>query len=119
MTGSEIRQFLRDLFGSRLAETLEESAMRQREQYEYRLQEKDRVIADLREELAATRTKCELYEKTLIPIVSPAGDFLRGPQKPPIQLVTEPDPNSWAGIQAAWNKKEFAPEEDKSDGVRN
>jgi hypothetical protein len=112
MSGQQIRQFFRDLFGSRLAETLEEAALRQREQYEYRLQEKERVIVDLRADLTELRAKCDRYELALVPLVSPAGDFLRGPQPPPLQPLTEPDPTSWAGIRAAHMRAEFGEEKD-------
>lgn len=73
MTGSSIRQFLRDLLGSRLIATLEEQLLRLRADYDERLQEKERVIETLREEKAMYLAKITLYEATLMPLSSRAG----------------------------------------------
>jgi len=110
--GFKIRQFVHDLFGSRLVQQLENDLANLRNDYDRRLQERDETVADLRSQLATTRTKLELYENVLIPLTSPAANLLKPKREVPFELISEPNPNSWAGIQAAWYKKE----EDK-DGI--
>jgi hypothetical protein len=99
----QIRQFLRDLFGSRLNAHLEEELMRVRNDYESRLMEHERIASDLREELAQLRGKVDRYEMVLLPLASPAGGFF-APRKerPPLQSV-EPETKSWPQIQAEWD----------------
>ena len=73
MTGNSIRQFLRDLFGSRLTATLEVQLLRLRTDYDERLQDKDLTIATLREEKAELSAKILTYENTIMPLSSRAG----------------------------------------------
>lgn len=71
--GSVIRKFFRELFGSRLVETLELELLRLREDFERRLQDKDQVIADLRAEKALMLGRMSIYENTIMPLASRAG----------------------------------------------
>ena len=73
MTGSSIRQFLRDLFGSRLIASLELQLLRLRTDYDERLQDKELTIATLREEKAELSAKILTYENTIMPLASRAG----------------------------------------------
>lgn len=80
--GKKIREFLRDLFGSRLTARLEEDLLRLRTDFETRLQEKDRLIEEVRAEKALLLSKVALYELTLMPRASRAGAEVVSAQKP-------------------------------------
>jgi hypothetical protein len=80
--GNKLRLFLRELFGSRLMLRLEEDLIRLRLDYDERLQEKDRIIAELRAEKQALQSKAALYEMTLLPHASRAGADLVNYQRP-------------------------------------
>lgn len=100
-----IRLFFRSLFGSRLVSTLEEQLMRVRADCDTRLNDKEEIIADLRTRLARLEMKLETYERVLIPLKSPAGDFLSS--SPRRAAVSEPPIESgWAAIRAEHARKE-------------
>lgn len=80
--GLEIRQFFRDLFGSRLVERLEEDLLRVRQDFEDRLQDKELVITTLRTEKAEMQAKIVLYERSIMPTASRAGAEIVAHQKP-------------------------------------
>jgi hypothetical protein len=80
--GNKIRQFLRDLLGSRLASHLEYELLQLRQDCDLRLQEKDRIIADLKAEKLLLNGKVDLYTMTLLPHASRAGADLVNYQKP-------------------------------------
>jgi len=107
MLGQRIRIFFRELFGSRVVETLnaqietmrndfsmrlaekevlharlEEDLLRLRGDFETRLQDKDQIIADVRAEKAALEGKVFLYETTLLPLASRAGASVVAAGKP-------------------------------------
>lgn len=79
---NRIRMFLRELLGSRLVERLEEDLLRQRQDFEARLQDKDQVVADLRTEKATLLGKIIMYERTLLPLASRAGSDIVNAGKP-------------------------------------
>ena len=101
--GKRIRQFFRDLFGSRVSEHLELELLRLREDYEKRLQEKDTLIATLREEKSLLASKTTMYEMTLMPHASRAGAEVvayQKPVKPNFSFVDMPAPESrWQAVQ--------------------
>lgn len=102
--GKKIREFLRDLFGSRLVFRLEEDLLRLRIDFEERLQDKDRVIEILREEKAALLGKVTVYEMTLLPRSSRAGADLVAAQKPTkpnfgIDFSSPPPVSRWEQVQ--------------------
>jgi len=80
--GAIIRQFLQELFGSRLTAHLEEEMLRLRNDYETRLHDKDIIIASLREEKAMLSSKINVYEMTIMPHASRAGADVIAYQKP-------------------------------------
>lgn len=80
--GGEIRNFLRELFGSRLVERLEEDLLRLRSDYEFRLKDKDEIIATLRTEKAEMQGKIITYERSIMPLSSRAGADIVASQKP-------------------------------------
>lgn len=107
MTGKDIRKFFRDLFGSRVVETLyvqieamkndhalrladkdvhmarlEEDLLRLRSDFEARLRDRDDVIVDLRATVAALQGKVFLYETTIMPLSSRAGADIVAAGKP-------------------------------------
>lgn len=113
----KIRQFLRELFGSRLIVELELSAHALTEQYEARIQERDIVIADLRDQLAQVRAKIEMYELVLIPLSNSGGNVLNRRPAPVLEPLTEPV--GWAAIQSKWERDQEAEAlEEKQNGVR-
>lgn len=101
--GLSIRLFLRNLMGSRLSAHLEEELMRLRSDYETRLLERERTIADLREQLALLSAKVDRYELVLLPLSSPVGSLLT-PRPAPRETLRSsadtPTPTRWEEIQA-------------------
>lgn len=82
MTGKEIREFFRDVFGSRLVAQLSEDLLRLRSDFEQRLQDKDVAIAQLREEKGMLMAKITTYETVIMPRTSRAGAEVIAYQKP-------------------------------------
>lgn len=80
--GADIRQFFRELFGSRLVERLEEDLLRVRQDFEERLQDKELIITTLRAEKAEMQGKIILYERSIMPTASRAGADIVAQQKP-------------------------------------
>jgi hypothetical protein len=109
MTGSDIRKFFRDLFGSRLVERLEEDLMRLRADFENRLQDKEVVIANLREEKQQLLAKVALYEITIMPRSSIQGAEVVNyakPTKPSFSkemFMSPPPMSAWQKVQAEHN----------------
>jgi hypothetical protein len=62
MTGKSIRQFLRDLLGSRLAEVMQTEILRLQMENQQLRQDKDQTIAELRSEKAQLAAKVGMYE---------------------------------------------------------
>jgi len=118
--GARIRQFLRELFGSRLIAQLELDLLRLRQDFEDRLQDKDRVIAGLREEKQQLMSKVATYELAIMPHSSRMGAEVVTYQKPikPNFSFTEigPPKSKWEMVQEQHNAqmaKEIAEEEAK------
>jgi hypothetical protein len=107
--GKRIRYFFRDIFGSRVLEHLENEKMQLREDFEKRLQDKDNVIASLREEKALLMSKVAMYEITLLPHASRAGAEVvayQKPLKPAFSFVDMPVPKSrWQQVQEDHEKQ--------------
>ena len=72
-SGARIRQFLRELFGSRITAQLELDLLRLRQDFEERLQDKERTIATLREDIQRLNSKVTTYELTIMPHASRLG----------------------------------------------
>lgn len=105
MTGKDIRNFFRDLLGSRLVARLEEDLLRLRQDFEDRLKDKDIIVANLREENQQLKQKVAIYELTIMPRASVQGAEVVGyskPTKPSFskEMFLEPPPISrWAQVQ--------------------
>jgi hypothetical protein len=119
--GKRIRQFFRDLFGSRVAEHLENEKTQLRQDYERRLQDKDTVIASLREEKSLLMSKITVYEMTIMPHASRMGAetvAYQAPKKPVFSFVDIPTEKSrWEQYQDEHNAqmaKELAEEAAKA-----
>lgn len=99
-----VREFMHELFGSRMTNHLEEELMRSRADCETRLDDKERTIADLREQVSQLTSKVDRYELVLLPMASPLGGFF-APKKrePTFQGITEPKAKSWPEIQIEWD----------------
>jgi len=103
------RQFFRDLLGSRITEHLEVELLRLRSDFEQRLQEKDNLIASLREEKSLLTSKIAIYETTLMPYASRMGAEVvayQKPTKPAFSFVDVPAPKSrWQQVQDNWEEQ--------------
>lgn len=108
--GRIIRQFFRELFGSRLAEHMETETLRLRQDFEKRLQEKDQLVASLREEKAQLAAKILIYEATILPYASRAGADVvayQKPKKPSFSFTeTAPVKSRWEQFQEDYYKEE-------------
>ena len=82
MTGAQIRDFFKQLLGSSLVARLEEDLLRLRSDMDLRLQDKDNVIASLKELMAAMEAKITRYECVIMPTASRAGAELVKEAKP-------------------------------------
>jgi hypothetical protein len=89
--GSNIRQFFRSLFGSRVSEVLELSLLQTRSDFEQRLQDKDAVIAELRSERAQLMSELTLYR---LRAGLPTASQLTA-KKQPSFLFDTPQKTSW------------------------
>lgn len=127
--GKQIRSFFRELFGSRVVETLnaqiesmknetalrlaekdvlsarlEEDLLRLRGDFDARLKDRDDIIVDLRANIAALQGKVFLYETTIMPHSSRMGaEIVAGgkPRKPSFTADFTP-PNvktRWQAVQ--------------------
>ena len=104
-----IREFFRDLLGSRITEHLEVELLRLRTDFEQRLQDKDQTIASLREEKSLLMSKITTYEMTIMPYASRAGAEVvayQKPKKPAFSFVDVPAPKSrWQQVQDNWEEQ--------------
>ena len=71
--GEKIRNFFRELFGSRYVEHLETEILRVQQDCIARLQDKELVIAELRSDKAQLQAKIISYEQVIMPLSSRAG----------------------------------------------
>lgn len=106
----KIRDFLDDLFYSKLVLQLENDLVRLRQDMEERLHDKDLTVSELRSEKAALQSKAALYELTLMPHASRQGaDLVRStkPTKPNFaEFFKEPPVMSrWQVLQQEHDKK--------------
>jgi hypothetical protein len=117
----KIRLTFRDIFGSRIVNTLEIVNVQMREDFERRLNDKDDVIANLRADLQAARLKIEVLETVVIPVVSPVGNLFKPkPDTRTFEKLSGPEEGSWAWVQAEWAKKqkeEAEEERNSSSGI--
>ena len=104
--GSDIRRFLRELFGSRLVERLELQLLQLRQDFESRLQDREQIIADLRAEKAIMQGRMSLYENTIMPLASRAGAQIaaaNNPFKPkpvfPAEIMANRQKTRWELVQ--------------------
>ena len=108
--GAGIRQFFRDLFGSRLIDRLEMDLTRLRNDMDERLFEKEKIIASLREEKQLLMSKVAMLETVVMPRASREGaEFVRHqtPTKPNFSFVDMPPPKSkWEQYQESYYKEE-------------
>jgi uncharacterized protein YeeX (DUF496 family) len=118
--GARIRQFFRELFGSRLVERLEEDLMRLRQDFEDRTQEHKIIVASLREEKQMLLSKIATYEAVIMPHTSRVGAEVvayQAPKKPAFNFVDMPrEKTRWEQVQEDHEKQlalESAEEEKK------
>jgi hypothetical protein len=118
--GSKIRLFFRNLFGSRLADHMETEMMRLRADYETRLQERERTISDLREEVTQLKGKVDRYEMVLLPLASPMGGFFNPKPKEKVVFQEQTDKNvsSWAEYQAEYYNEQAKEQPDGANQGR-
>jgi hypothetical protein len=108
--GALIRQFFRELFGSRLVERLEEDLMRLRQDFEDRTQEHKIIVASLREEKQMLLSKIATYEAVIMPHTSRVGAEVvayQVPKKPAFNFVDMPrEKTRWEQYQDEYYKEE-------------
>jgi|HubBroStandDraft_1064217.scaffolds.fasta_scaffold25886_3 hypothetical protein len=108
--GALIRQFFRELFGSRLVERLEEDLMRLRQDFEDRTQEHKIIVASLREEKQMLLSKIATYEAVVMPHASRVGAEVvayQAPKKPAFNFVDMPrEKTRWEQYQDEYYKEE-------------
>ena len=108
--GALIRQFFRELFGSRLVERLEEDLMRLRQDFEDRTQEHKIIVASLREEKQMLLSKIATYEAVIMPHTSRVGAeavAYQAPKKPAFNFVDMPrEKTRWEQYQDEYYKEE-------------
>jgi hypothetical protein len=117
--GKVIREFFRELFGSRLVALLEMDLLRLRQDMDARLQDKDRVIATLREDIQRLNSKVTTYELSIMPHASRLGAEVVKQVHPPIKPTFAfedlgPAKSKWQAVQEAHDaqmRKELAEEE--------
>jgi hypothetical protein len=102
--GSKIRQFFRDLFGSRLVESLELQLLLLRQDMERRLADQNITIASLREDRASLEAKVLRYEITIMPLSSRAGAELVKTVRPAKPTFPDFDFNSLPPVQSRWQQ---------------
>ena len=124
--GARIRQFLRELFGSRLIAQLELDLLRLRTDMDQRLQDKDRTIATLREDIQRQQSKIAVYEATIMPHSSRMGAEVAAyvkPVKPTFSFNDiGPTKSKWEQVQAdheAQMRKELAEEEAQKSAAQS
>jgi hypothetical protein len=113
MVSATVREFFRELFGSRLITNLEVQLLQLRQDYERRLQDKDQVIAELRTEYALMRGRMSIYENTIMPLASRAGAQIVAattpkPLKPnfsPEAFVAQLPKSRWEVVQEEHEKE--------------
>lgn len=109
--GVEIRDFFRELFGSRLVERLEIDLLHLRQDFESRLHDKENAIAGLRSEKAVLEAKIMLYEQSIMPTASRLGADIvahQKPKKPNFGVnFKQPPPTKtrWQQVQEDHNKQ--------------
>lgn len=110
--GALVRQFLRELFGSRYTQHLEEEILRLHNDHNRALHEKDLVISELRVEKSQLNSKIITYENTVMSHSSRMGaDVIKsqktsGP-KPNFSFVDIPPTKSrWQAYQDTYYKEQ-------------
>jgi hypothetical protein len=103
--GKRIRQFLRELLGSRLVEHMEVELLRLQSDLQQLRQDKDEVIADLRNEKAALTAKCAIFEFSVNQKVG-IDPSQRTPKRPSFSSFEEPRPMTrWQQVQMEHEKQ--------------
>lgn len=122
-----IREFLRDLFGSRLAIEIQKTLDRERDaqlqlrqDYERRLQDRDSIVLDYKAEIALLKSKVAQYEMVLIPLSSAAGrqrnNILNSVDKPNFEsLDSGSSSSSWQKEQEDWYKDQALEVQNKNE----
>lgn len=112
--GKVIRRFFRELFGSRIVEHLETEMIQLRQDFEQRVQDKDRELATLKEEKALLMSKITVYEMTIMPHSSRSGAEIvayQKPKKPNFNFIESiPTKSRWQQFQDDYYKEEEAAE---------
>jgi len=114
--GKRIRQWLRELFGSRLAEHMEAELLRLQGDIQQLRQDKDEVIADLRGEKATLTAKLAIFEFSINQKVGIDPSRLSAKRPSFANFDSPPSMSRWQQVQAEHETqmaKEVAEEESK------
>lgn len=116
MSGLKIRQFFRELLGSRIAEHLETELLYLRQDFDRQLQEKANTEARLVSEIQDLKAKVDRYELVLLPLASPAGKLFTPKKEPTFEAMIEPE-SSWTRYQREWYAEQEKVAQEASIGV--
>jgi hypothetical protein len=114
--GARIRQFIQELFGSRLTAHLESEILRLRNDHDRALHDRDIQISTLKEEKQLLQSKITAYEFAVLPRTSRAGAEVIAYQKP---ALSKPNfsfadigqtKSKWEVFQENYYKEEAAKE---------
>ena len=101
-----IRDFLSNLFGSRLAMERQNELFRSRDDLEARIFDKEQIIAEYQARIADLQAKVDRYELIIIPLTSPLGGaFSTKRERQPFEPITD-TASSWDAVQAEYYRKE-------------
>ena len=101
-----VRDFLADLFGSRLAMERQNELFRSRDDLEARIFDKEQIIAEYQARIADLQAKVDRYELIIIPLTSPLGGaFSTKRERQPFEPITD-TASSWDAVQAEYYRKE-------------
>jgi hypothetical protein len=122
--GALIRQFFREIFGSRLTQHLEEEILKLRNDHDRALHDRDVQIASQREEIARLNGKIVIYEHTVMAHSSKMGAEVVAyqrptPPKPKFDFVDMPPTLSrWQQIQNAHDDKITKEEAEEAEAAK-
>jgi sulfite reductase alpha subunit-like flavoprotein len=117
MSGAAIREFLRELFGSRTVARLEFDIERMRADCEERIREYKLQLLELTQEKSLLQSKMLQYENVIMPLSSKAGADLKKPSRQPSFITPFEDApkTSWQLKQEEFDRIQNEPETGAKD----
>jgi hypothetical protein len=113
MDGKNIRQWFRDVFGSRVIEVMQTEILRMQMENQQLRQDKDQVIADLRNEKAMLQSKLAIFELSIQQRVG-IDPSRTSAKKPSFANFSSPPVMTRWQMQVAEHEARLAAEEEKT-----